>query len=106
MKKIRVFPDYMASGLWATHEDGGANLGVEEFKDVLTPEIIVALKYWVFLWELAAEDSTVNPIKLSPQGWADWWTDGAVLVERMNAVQPVQTVEFIYDVACGFAGCQ
>ncbi len=89
--KIRVFPDFMSSGFWVYPY--GANLCESEFESVLPPPLMIALKYWHWIWE-----SNFDYIELehtmSKDAQQVWEQDGITLVEAMNACQ--DEYEFVY----------
>lgn len=81
----------MSSGFWQYPR--GANLDESQFIDSLTPEIMVALKYWHYTWE-SAYNYTGGSHGISKNYQLEWEKDGQTLVDRMNACQ--DEYEFIY----------
>ena len=75
---IRVFPDYMSSGLWLTT---GANIDVEYLENAVHPYLLLTLKYWHAAWEYGNIDCKSTTYR------QQWNTDGQFLVDSMNTCQ-------------------
>lgn len=82
--KIRVFPDYMSTGLW--DYPVGSMVDEDEIDHCIPAHLLVALKYWVRTWEFI--DS------FSPEYMQEFKMDGQVIVDAMNACQ--DEFEFIF----------
>lgn len=84
--KIRVYPDYMSSGLW---DESGTNLDEDKFRDLLGYSNMMALRYWHETWEFLGE------FGMSSSYWQRWQEDGRKLVEEFNKCQ--DKYEFVYQ---------
>ena len=98
--KIRVFPDHMSSGLWQwntkhVNGSGGANLHESYFGDYIAPEIMIALKYWHWIWEMN-EESWRNYGEPSYERLKkEFDMDGLAMTAAMNGSQG--RFQFIYQ---------
>lgn len=84
--KIKVYPDYMSSGLW---DKNGTNLDENKFHALLGYSNMMALRYWHESWEFLEE------LGMSYSYWQRWQEDGRLLVEEFNKCQ--DKYEFIYQ---------
>lgn len=81
---IRLFPDYLATGLWSNRE-----LSFEEL-DGLTKDTIMKIKEWVSTWELwnIDMDPPIRTITLSQQWintvYAPWFKEGQKLAQLIQ----------------------
>ena len=94
MRVIKVFPDYMSSGLWEGHK----NLDESSFEGVLTFVDLMALRYWHHAWELFADTGEDWPKprgKLSELYWQNWNKHGHALVDAWNIKQGA--FMFVYE---------
>jgi len=97
---IRVFPDYCSSGLWS--ETG--NVEPEEL-GITDAGIILALKYWHWIWEFEIAKSEPENWEfdhrkfhgLSDYGVKVWKEDGQKIVDELNTKYG-DKYEFVYDI--------
>lgn len=99
-EKIRVFPDYASSGIWRWNKDsstgaGGANMNESSISDVVSPLLMITLKYWHWVWALNSElwNSNKNSLYIK-KSMVKFDEDGKTIVAAMNACQ--DKFEFIY----------
>lgn len=85
-KKFRIFPDHCSSGIWGMPPDH-ANYDHSDIRDAVPEILIVALKYWHWIWEVRGDNMSA---------WSEmqFETDGQRIVDAMNAAQ--DKYEFIY----------
>ncbi len=84
---IRVFPDYMSSGLWLTT---GENIDVVYLDNTVQPVLLTALKYWHEAWEVSISED-----KRSEEYTQQWIVDGRAIVDAMNECQT--RFNFVYE---------
>lgn len=84
--KIRVFPDYCASGFWGFPPNHSC-LDASQFSKLIPESILIAVCYWHLFWEMKAEI-------MSKSYQLKFDNDGQRLVDEMNEAQDVY--EFVY----------
>lgn len=89
--KIKVYPDYMSSGLW---DNCGDPLDGLDLPALLGYSNMMALRYWHETWEFLAEFGD-RKSPMSSNYWTRWNSDGRKLVEEFNKCQ--DKYEFIYQ---------
>jgi hypothetical protein len=89
MNKVKVFPDFLSSGLWLVKECAESPKGyrtvsmdVSEIEHFVPESILIALKYWHHVWELMC-DGDFNST-MSARYKKKWNEDGKLLVEVLN----------------------
>lgn len=91
-KQIRVFPDYISSGLWGPNA-GDCEIDPDEINHVVPEHLLVALYYWNCVWEWVIS-TTSDGRRASKTFCNKWQADGKTIVDAMNACQ--DEIEFIY----------
>jgi hypothetical protein len=96
MQTIKVFPDYMSSGLWLVEECPDCpwrfrTISVDEdFISYFVPrEIIIALNYWHHVWELTDV--------MSESYWKRWNEDGFKIVMALNRAAILKDVPYKFE---------
>lgn len=98
MKTVKVFPDFLSSGLWLVTDKPYRHINIDE-SDVshfVPPVVMIALKYWHHIWEIMVDDdynSTMSAMYLE-----QWHDAGEVIVDALNkaAMDAGEDYEFIY----------
>jgi hypothetical protein len=97
MQTIKVFPDFMSSGLWL-QRDGLPHVNTDESEvaHFVPAEVIIALKYWHHIWEVCVDDDFNST--MSPRYKNEWHEDGRAIVAAMNkaAEDADETYTFVY----------
>ena len=83
---IKVFPDYLSSGLWGNN---GGSICESEVSHCVSPIAMIALKYWHMTWDVYNESWNKGDICTNK-----WEADGLLIVDTMNASQ--DEFHFVY----------
>lgn len=84
--KIRVFPDFLSSGFWHM-PPRGFNIDESEFEDVIPEHLLIAVRYWHWIWEKCYDEAFPDELSISEEAAIQFDKDGQALVDAMNKCQ-------------------